>query len=146
MGYDGDVIFVLNRCSHRHRARTTTQTRALHQTIAQIAIDVLRTMCGDVDIGRREFAQTVDRLLQPSNTSALERRQNFKRERRALTRLYIINYFHTIRYFFTNGLFHPFCKITKKGGIDQKKRRFLSNLSLICNHRANLARQILKIR
>ena len=62
----------------------TPSARALHQSIAQVGIDVLAAVGGDIDIGGRKLCQAVDGAKQASDARTLERREHFKTESRGI--------------------------------------------------------------
>lgn len=80
VGNNGDVVFILDGGRHGDGAGTAAHPRALHQTIAEVFVNILRAVGRDVDVLRIEIPQAVDGTFQSADAVSFERRQHFKRE------------------------------------------------------------------
>ena len=104
MGHHRDVIFILNGGRHGHGTGSATESRALHQSVAQVFIDIFRAMVGDVDILGIEVCQPVDGLFEAVDARAFEWRQHFKREGRRFVPKRLISIESTSKCNITNNV------------------------------------------
>ena len=76
------VVLAPDRGRDADRARTAAQALALHQSVAQVLVDVFRAMGGDVDVAGPELHQAFDVVVQFLSSCAFQGRQHFKGEGR----------------------------------------------------------------
>ena len=79
-----DVVFVLDGSSYGNRTRTTAYTLALHESVAQILVNILTAVSGDVYVSRIELLQLVYGGEQSFRPIPFDGWKNLKRERGSL--------------------------------------------------------------
>ena len=89
-----DAVFVLYGGSHGHRAGPVALGHALVQPALRLAEHHLAAVRGDVDVLRVELTQGVDGAVHRLDAVALQRRQQFERERRRPRVAYSVYYTH----------------------------------------------------
>ncbi len=77
-------ILVLYRGRDGHCARALAHAHTAETAVGLFLIYILTVMRRDIDIRRIEILQTVDDVIHLEDTVAFQRRQNLKRELRAL--------------------------------------------------------------
>ena len=103
VGYGSDAVAVLDGGSYGYCAGAPTYAVALEEAIAQVLIDELAAVGGDVDVFGVEFAQGINVLIHFFDASTLDGRQYFEGEGGLLCAVYQVCYSHILELLIING-------------------------------------------
>ena len=80
MGYNGDVVPILDSCSHGYGTGAATQGYLVKDALGGLLVYVLAAVGGDVDVSGGKLAQLVDGAKQTVDACALEWGQHLEGE------------------------------------------------------------------